>query len=729
MGASILKHIDEKSFVRPFSVRITDLIRTCATLALLSLAAPLASATATQAGNGALDLPLLAKSAAAEQSGATPKRPLRPLFRGASAVTSGFSGVRHRKPLLEPGTDKAPLPAVEYRFIDLDGTAVSIENIGKFGFAPNGNEISRPPYDRILARDTGQIFGLALDDGAQPNLYLAATSAYGLPIVGPDANGDQLPDRLRKGAPGARWMTGLFGPGRRAGPGAVWRVDGRSGQVTLFADILTDGQPNSGAGLGNIAYDAAHRQLFVSDLESGLIHRLGLDGRDLQVFDHGLNGRPREKLAPIADDKTRRIDITTPAFDSENPETWGYAPAKRRVWGLAAHGGRLYYAVADGPEGRPEVWSVGLDRRTGAILEDARWELTLPGDVAPLEISDIAFSRGGSLLLAQRGPRQGAFDFGGLAGADQAQVLRFLRKDPNDPALRRVASDWVWWRDGYDIGFAAQGREANGGLALGPGYDKRGALDWKACSGTLWSTGEALRDNADLAPALERGGALRVDGVQAQPLALGRAYNSPPWVSYFIDYDGQYPQPQQQPHPPTAQSGHLGDVEILGCRGGGAGARVHDFDIATLPASPAAGGALGGGLCPGGACVLLACLINPALCLPHPEKLCAKPETTLRCDTQTGTYVLDVKLNNQTAAPLDWLKLADPSGLIAALPQQSPLPDTASVPLTGLAPGQVGQINLCAYNGAAATGGAPYDCCNTQVNFKLPATACEKVSQ
>src|SRR5438132_12752772 len=63
---------------------------------------------------------------------------------------------------------------------------------------------------------------------------------------------------------------------------------------TSSPDITLNGRPNSGAALGNIAYDRKHRQLFVSDLETGMIHRIDAEsGKDLGHFDHGAMGRTR----------------------------------------------------------------------------------------------------------------------------------------------------------------------------------------------------------------------------------------------------------------------------------------------------------------------------------------------------------------------------------------------------------------------------------------------------
>ncbi len=656
--------------------------------------------------------------ASADEARATPSvRPVRPLFDGATAVTTRFSGLTRYRPVLADGA--RPLPDPAYSFIDPDGAVAALIPISDMKRAPDASVLERAPRDRILARDTGQVFGIAIDDRPHPDLYLAATSAFGLQITGPDADGDRLPDRLRRGAPGARWMAGQWGPRPDAGPGSVWKVDGLTGQVSLFATIRHDGRANSGAGLGNIAYDGAHAQLFVSDLESGLIHRLDMQGRDLGQWDHGRQARPAGDLAPALRAAGPGIDITSPDFDSEDPRTWGFAPPERRVWGLAVHGGRLYYAVAEGREKRPEVWSVGLDRRTGAFLEDPRWELTLPAQVPGAEISDLAFTASGAMLAAQRGQRMGSFDYRRFARDGQAGVLRFELEDPEDPASKLTPSDWIWTRNDYDIGFAHGGLGANGGLALGPGYDGRGRADFRACRDTLWSTGEDLRNRPDLRTYLEPGGALDLDGLQAQPVALGRAHNSPPWISYFLDR-GEADAPIDQ------ISGHMGDVEVLGCHGAGGGAPARLpaklADLSDLPKTP--------DLCPGGSCVLLLCLLNPSLCLPDHDGggQCTVKKSDLRCDEATGTWVLDIAMT-ATAGNLDWLKLDDPAGALTSLPRQTPMPASTSIPLTGLAPGQAGQIDLCAYDSAEAAGGDPYDCCNATVNFRLPDAACEVKEQ
>jgi hypothetical protein len=77
---------------------------------------------------------------------------------------------------------------------------------------------------------------------ATPNIYVTSTSLFGLQIVA--ANGD----RLVKGEPGARWMPGQFGLDKGGTPGSVWKIDGVTGLISLFANIEHDGKDNAGPG-------------------------------------------------------------------------------------------------------------------------------------------------------------------------------------------------------------------------------------------------------------------------------------------------------------------------------------------------------------------------------------------------------------------------------------------------------------------------------------------------
>ena len=302
------------------------------------------------------------------------------------------------------------------------------------------------------------------------------------------------------------------------------------------------------------------------------------------------------------------------------------------------------------------------------------------------------------MVLAQRGTRMPKYDFAELAKVGEAQVIRYVREAPkDDPATPSV---WVAEPQAYAIGFAGQGDNTTGGIAFGPAYDAEGFLDFSQCRATLWATGESLRDAPDLATQLMTGGQMRVAGVLAQPVALLRDENSPPWFSYAHDRDGAYP---DQP-----QMGFAGDVAVLGCDG------------AQLASSEGGSGGGGGDW--------LACARDPSACTPKP-KACSANVVTLECDKKTGNYVARIAQMPLFKSVFDKVKVTDPSGKITSLPTMLPVPGPISVPLTGLGSGQVGQISLCSFEVGATSDGLPHDCCNSTVEFKLPAKACVKEIQ
>ncbi|MDO8533517.1 MAG: hypothetical protein Q7S17_02085, partial [Xanthobacteraceae bacterium] len=459
-----------------------------------------------------------------------------------NAVVTGFSGAR--PPAAPPRIDP-----IEKTFIDLDRPSARVIVLEALRGPPQGQVVQAPKPFSVTAAQVGQVFSIALDDATPPNIYLAATSAYGLPIVVPDRDGDGQPDRSRRGGPNANFMPGLFGPVTvNGGPGSIWRIDGKTGAVALFANVTLDRVANSGPALGGLAFDPATRQLFVADRDTGMIHRFGLDGADRGRFDHGVSGRPAVKLSAAPFDPRKRLDLTSPAFDSGNPRTWAYAPPERRIFGLAVRDGRLFYAVAAGLQ----VWSVAI-APAGGFATDPRLELNVPRGQSVAEISNIVFDEDSRMILAERGAPTGAYDYKALAESGENRVLRFRLKRPGDPPGPGL---WYPVPEEYAIGFPPDFRNDNGGLAIGYGYDAGGNINRAACGGTLWSTGEQLR-NARAGPIVQRlqpGGPLIVDGLQGNAIRLVRPQNEPPFESYYIDYDDRFDD--------AATRGHLGDVEI-----------------------------------------------------------------------------------------------------------------------------------------------------------------------
>ncbi len=453
------------------------------------------------------------------------------------AVITGFSGVK----AADPAASGDPF---DETFIDLDGASMQIHKLEPKG-PPDGQLIDAPVSFKAKASDIGQVFAIGLDAGdiasskIAPNIYLGATLAFGLQIVLPDSDGDGRPERVKNGHPNAEWMPGQFGPD--GGPGSIWKVDGTTGEVSLFATI----SGNTGPGIGDIVYDLATRQFFVSDLDTGLIHRLSGDGTLIDVFDHGESGRPAAELPAVVDDG-KVADIKSASFDALNPDTWGLAPPERLVWGLGVHSGRLYYAVASGPE----IWSVGINL-DGTFADDPRREIEVVGTPSDFPISDITFDNQGIMYVAQRGGIRGSWDYAAFTEPKKSVVWRYKRELPDDP---ETPGTWVPIPDEYAVGFPPDYRNTSGGLALGYGYDEAGQVFKGTCGQMLWSTGNDLRNNPELASELAAGGPASVHGLQGNDRRLIRPDNEPPAVAYFVDYDGASEDPEK--------SGHVGDVEI-----------------------------------------------------------------------------------------------------------------------------------------------------------------------
>ena len=230
--------------------------------------------------------------------------PLRP----GEAFVTRFSGVQQTGPRDNP-----------IFMLDVNGTVGSILDLRAPRQPPRGEHwINEPQRSPIPASAVGQVFGVALDDANPPNVYVTSTSAFGLHHT-PDGN----------------WMPGMWGQG---GPGAIYKLTAtNTGYApSLFASVTLNGRPNSGPALGNIAFDKTNRQFFVSDLETGMIHRIGLDGTDRGFFDHGTEGRAnfydawmqrQMQLPPIPFDpnsRARFADCASPPADN-SPSCWNFA--------------------------------------------------------------------------------------------------------------------------------------------------------------------------------------------------------------------------------------------------------------------------------------------------------------------------------------------------------------------------------------------------------------------
>jgi len=504
--------------------------------------------------------------------------------------------------------------------IDTRGAVGVIVDLTAPGAAPQGASGAQTPESAVVTADqVGQVFGIALDEEA--NVYLSATSAFG----------------LHRNADNSGWMEGMWGA--QGGPGTVWKLDAANGYAAeAFAEITAGGRANTGASLGNIAYDRFNRQLFVSDLETGLIHRLGLqDGADLGSFDHGTQGRtgffdvPASNFAtldevPFDPAAAARTEDCPSGDFARDPACWNVADFRRRVFGLGVRRDdrtgevRLYYSLwssqgfgaadfagAPDEEKRNSIWSIALTQEGDFDTGSVRREFFLPDFFrSPAAIAragfshpvtDIAFPAFGEqdvMLLAERGGlrNRGLEAENSFAFPQEARVLRYELTE-----LRA-------WRPAgrYDVGFYDRGEagppylraSAAGGVTFASGYDENGEIAPAAPDAFVWMSGDGLcspqgpcRDPQSGAHSDDA----VVDGIQGR---AARPYEAFEPMSAFDPYPAPGPVT-----PPTGPDGSymvaVAGEETTGGEApvGGGATRVGDVEAFQVPPPEPAGEDLG----------------------------------------------------------------------------------------------------------------------------------------
>jgi len=338
------------------------------------------------------------------------------------------------------------------------------------------NEMPNPtgdPADEWTDTNLGHIFGVALDDAVPPNIYVASTSAFA----------------------------------DSSGTGDIFRIDGTTGAISSFATLPNDIAASPGPGLGNIAFDAEHRQFYVTDHEDGMIYRLDMLGTTLETFD------------PFAPDDG----------------VGGFAPLGERLWGVGLFEGRTYFGVWVEDSGRIDfgventVWSVAINPATGAFVPaDVTLEVTMPGldpaspDAWSNPVSDIAFSSDGDMMLAERTMTDDV-----TPGAHFARTLEYVGGHLG----------WVPSARSFELGEPAPLTNSAGGVD----YD---CIEADACNTgrRVWATGDALLT----------GPTDWIYGVQGLPSTGGDRTDS-----YLIDLDGITTN--------SANKTSIGDVEAYRC--------------------------------------------------------------------------------------------------------------------------------------------------------------------
>lgn len=355
--------------------------------------------------------------------------------------------------------------------------------------------------NKWTAANLGQVYGVTLDDAANPNIYVTATTIYGYVTFKPGGTG-----------------------------GEVYKLDGTNGNISLFGGASL---PNTGEGLGNICYDRGYnngpKQFFVSNFADGRIYRLSLNGTVLSTFDHA----------------------TGTITNNGNPEpndAVGFAPLGERVWGVQVYKGRLYYSIWARDQGRQtpppgkdnEIWSIALDA-SGNFTGSPQIEISYTPVNSNLNfsnpVSDIAFSPSGTMFLAEHSQLSDT--------TPNAHLSRVLEYQFNGAV-------WVPTGRNFSVGNYANNTNSAGGIDVD-------------CQGDVWGTGDALVYDTLKRPTVlpPDPNGLYVYGLQQTPAAGNTSgstiadFNLPTYVglsSYYVDLNGN-------PNTPTDKRG-IGSLEI-----------------------------------------------------------------------------------------------------------------------------------------------------------------------
>ncbi len=472
--------------------------------------------------------------------------------------------------------------------IDPDGAVAQAIDLRNPGGPPAGLPWRDAPTKlQVLARDTGQVFGIAFDNQSPANIYLTATSAYGL-------HWDDI---------AGTWMEGQWG--QDGDPGTIYKLDASNGyRPTIFSRINLDGRLNSAAGLGNITFNGQSSSLYVSDLESGMIYHLDLAGNILERYDHGVTGRSQfieaatgavTNLPGVAFDPASdaQVESCETGVFSNTPECWNIADFRRRVWGVAAHTDassqqtRLYYALwssqgfgnpdwsGDVNEQQNSIWSIGLSAQGAFDTNDIRREFAMPGFSATQEdyqragasnpVSDIALDDNGEMALAERGGMRnlGLSAQAPFAWPDEARTVRARRGD--DGVWIPVGRHDISWYDRKDLGPPYLRAAGSGGVDFGYGYSPAGVLETGQRDRFVWSTGDLLCRPES--PCSDGVGDV-LNGLQGQPSDILQLLN--PDTAYGDYPDAGPATPDDGPAgsyfvqtSPQNMSSWNGDVEIL----------------------------------------------------------------------------------------------------------------------------------------------------------------------
>ncbi len=445
------------------------------------------------------------------------------------AVVTCFSGFNTPTNYLSGVNQNAPVMAL------VDVRDHSTGTAGTWWTTASASEYSDPSW---TPQNLGQIFGIAID--GNNDIFVAASTIYTCATTSP-------------------YNYNPFTTS--GGPGAVYKINGVTGAVTNYVTtgaFVPGGTriPNNGSALGNICYDPLHNQFFVTNHADGMVYRIK-NGLVLSRFD------PFGTLNPPAS-----------GFGSDP----SFVALGERTWGVGYYNGRVYFArwtediQRQNPSASNEIWSIGLDgvgEFMGTFYNGGsqKWEdgevleITMP--CYPVNaawsnpVSDIAFSKAGLMLLAERTMSSdcgGAFSTSWYGYAHSARVLEY---EFNGSAwvltpghIASVCSTNTNLK--FTTG-AANGTTDNsaGGVDYGYGSFDPSTPPPYDCDRFIWNTGDNLHPPTGFNSFCSQNGTTWVYGMQGTPASGGTNLNS-----LLIDFDNNVC---------SHDKILIGDVEIFKC--------------------------------------------------------------------------------------------------------------------------------------------------------------------
>ncbi len=326
--------------------------------------------------------------------------------------------------------------------------------------------------------DIGAVFGIAIDDSE--NIYLASSDVY------------------HHHNPFSFSSSNI---GRPYGAGQIFKC-----VPPLYVAVPLISLPNfndAGNGIGNIAYDKKHQQIFATNLENGWIYRISLTGTILETFD------PWTADSGLVD---------------------GMVASDERIWGIGVNyesgNAKVYFPRVTSTS--RELYSITLNPNgTFPTAGSETIEFSgLPGSQS--SITDLAFSASTQeLLIGERG-------------------------DPHRSTVHSFTLSGTTWNlnQFYFIGAnaGADGQNAAGGVDF---YANRRENNQVSCDESFWATGNFISYRA--------GSGGRIYGIQGINYSGNNSASAPiPTANQdtdlFIDFDGIYS---------TMFKGGVGDVEVF----------------------------------------------------------------------------------------------------------------------------------------------------------------------